>query len=298
MRREIAEGRTIMWFGEQKLHLRPVDAGQEEWFTETSSPLLAATTCASPPRKTSMPSRPTWRPAASRSSVAPGAARRRAGHDDLGLDCRDPDGSLIEIVDLPLRRAQACSGRSAGYRPRKRSRASAYGSIHSGRGSIVRVTFTQADTACARVVPYAGGHAAEQRGAVGGALVDHGRLERASRAPTRRSRSHSSRARAAARDAPHARAPAELLDEVERVAQAEGHALEHRPRQGAAVVAQAEAREGAARPRVGVRRALAGQVGREEQPLDPRLPFGRAARGARRRCPRPSRAATAATRPR
>src|SRR4051794_40329210 len=33
MRREIAEGRTIMWFGEQKLHLRPVDAGQEEWFT-------------------------------------------------------------------------------------------------------------------------------------------------------------------------------------------------------------------------------------------------------------------------
>src|SRR5689334_13288825 len=33
MRREIAEGRTIMWFGGQKLHLRPIDTGQEEWFT-------------------------------------------------------------------------------------------------------------------------------------------------------------------------------------------------------------------------------------------------------------------------
>ena len=57
----------------------------------------------------------------------------------------------------------------------------------------------------------------------------------------------------------------------------EGHALEHRPRQGAAVVAQAEPGEGAAGARVGVRRALAGQVGREEQPLDPRLPLRRAA---------------------
>src|SRR3954452_983881 len=33
MRREVARGRTILWFGQQKLHLRPLAATQEEWFT-------------------------------------------------------------------------------------------------------------------------------------------------------------------------------------------------------------------------------------------------------------------------
>ena len=33
MRPEVANRRMILWFGEQKLHVRPVDASQEEWFT-------------------------------------------------------------------------------------------------------------------------------------------------------------------------------------------------------------------------------------------------------------------------
>src|SRR3954447_13871754 len=33
MRREVARGRTILWFGEQKMHVRPLTASQEEWFT-------------------------------------------------------------------------------------------------------------------------------------------------------------------------------------------------------------------------------------------------------------------------
>ena len=148
----------------------------------------------------------------------------------------------------------------------------------------MRVTCTHAVTASRASSQTPGGHPAEQRRAVGGALVDHGRLERH---PEHRGDDLQPqlRARAAARDAPHARAPAELLDEVQRVAQREGHALEHRAREGAAVVAQAEPGERAARGRVGVRRALARQVGREEQPLDPGLPVRRAAEQLVVRCP-------------
>ena len=70
-------------------------------------------------------------------------------------------------------------------------------------------------------------------------------------------RSQSSLARAAARDAPDLGLHAELAQQLERVAQPVGDALEHRAPERAAVVAKREAGEGAACVRVGVRRALA-----------------------------------------
>ena len=81
-----------------------------------------------------------------------------------------------------------------------------------------------------------------------------------------------SRARAATRDARHARLDAERAQQVERVAQAERDALEDRADEGATVVAQLEADERAARVRVGVRRPLAGEVRQEQEAVDTRLP--------------------------
>ena len=60
-----------------------------------------------------------------------------------------------------------------------------------------------------------------------------------------------------------------LDHEVQPVAQAERHALEDRPRQVAPVVGEGQADERAARERIGVRRALAGEVGEEEEPVAP-----------------------------
>ena len=100
-------------------------------------------------------------------------------------------------------------------------------------------------------------------------------------------------ARAAAR---HAAALA-AADEVERVAQAARDALEHGAHERAAVVADLEAGERAARVGVGVRRPLAGQVREERQALDARLPRSPPPRPAPRTRRRRRPAATPASRP-
>ncbi len=86
-------------------------------------------------------------------------------------------------------------------------------------------------------------------------------------------RSHSPRA-----PPPEARARSHgppSSDELERVAQAERNALEHRPDECAAVVTKLETREGRARRRVCMRRPLPREVGSEEKPVDAGAPgFG------------------------
>ena len=70
---------------------------------------------------------------------------------------------------------------------------------------------------------------------------------------------------------------AEPAEELERVAQPVRDALEDRSHQGPAVVPQRKPDERAARIWIRVRRPLAGEVGREEQPLRsgrPRLGLG------------------------
>ena len=95
MRREIAEGRTIMWFGEQKLHLRPVDAGQEEWFTghhpaPGSDDLCFATEVDVDAIAVHL--------ASCGVEVEVGPVQRAGARGTMNsVYCRDPDGSLIEI---------------------------------------------------------------------------------------------------------------------------------------------------------------------------------------------------------
>jgi catechol 2,3-dioxygenase-like lactoylglutathione lyase family enzyme len=95
MRREIAEGRTIMWFGEQKLHLRPVDAGQEEWFTGRhpapgSDDLCFATEVDIDDIAVHL--------ASCGVEVEVGPVQRAGARGTMtSVYCRDPDGSLIEI---------------------------------------------------------------------------------------------------------------------------------------------------------------------------------------------------------
>jgi catechol 2,3-dioxygenase-like lactoylglutathione lyase family enzyme len=95
MRREIAEGRTIMWFGEQKLHLRPVDAGQEEWFTghhpaPGSDDLCFATEEDIDAIAVHL--------ASCGVEVEVGPVQRAGARGTMtSVYCRDPDGSLIEI---------------------------------------------------------------------------------------------------------------------------------------------------------------------------------------------------------
>lgn len=33
MRKEVIDGRTVLWFGDHKLHIRPMSASQDEWFS-------------------------------------------------------------------------------------------------------------------------------------------------------------------------------------------------------------------------------------------------------------------------
>jgi catechol 2,3-dioxygenase-like lactoylglutathione lyase family enzyme len=96
MRREIADGRTIMWFGEQKLHLRPVDAGQAEWFTGRhpapgSGDLCFATDADVDAIAAQLAS------CGVAIEVGP-VARAGARGAMTSVYCRDPDGSLIEIA--------------------------------------------------------------------------------------------------------------------------------------------------------------------------------------------------------
>src|SRR5262249_21729903 len=126
------------------------------------------------------------------------------------------------------------------------------------------------DTARDRVVgvrEHARADADEEGGAERGALLGGGRLERQLE---RRGEDAEPQlaACAASQDASAFGIGAELAQELERVAQPVGDALQHRAPQRAAVVAYRDAREGAARVRVRMGRALAGEIRREGEPLD------------------------------
>ena len=123
------------------------------------------------------------------------------------------------------------------------------------------------------VGPDAGRNTAEKRGAEGGAGVDRDALER--QLEDRGDDPQPLLAAGAAAGDPSAlRRGADLAEQVERVAEPERDALEHRPDEGAAIVAQPESDEGTAGIGVGVRGALAGEVGQEQQALAPRRPGG------------------------
>src|SRR5262249_13453030 len=123
----------------------------------------------------------------------------------------------------------------------------------------------------------AAGDTAEERSAKGGTLLGGGQLERD--AENRRDDPQPEPSpRAAAGDAPDRRLDTERAQELERVAQPERDPLQHRAAEGAPVVAEAEAGEGATRVWGGVRRALAREVRAEREALGAGRPApGRAA---------------------
>jgi len=120
---------------------------------------------------------------------------------------------------------------------------------------------------------HAGRDAAEQRGTVGRAGIHERALEwhvedrREDLEPELAARSTTGHARMGW-------CTAQLADELEAFTQAEGDPLEHRAHERAAIVAQAQPDEGAARVGVGMGGPLAGEIGREAQSLGTRLPGG------------------------
>jgi catechol 2,3-dioxygenase-like lactoylglutathione lyase family enzyme len=95
MRREIADGRTIMWFGEQKLHLRPVGVGQAEWFTAQNPATGSDDLCFATDEDVDAI---TSHLASSGVAIEVGPVERAGARGAMtSVYCRDPDGSLIEI---------------------------------------------------------------------------------------------------------------------------------------------------------------------------------------------------------
>jgi catechol 2,3-dioxygenase-like lactoylglutathione lyase family enzyme len=96
MRREIARGRTIMWFGEQKLHLRPIDAGQEEWFTARRPAPGSDDLCFAADTDLAVIAEHL---ATCGVEIEVGPVQRAGARGAMtSVYCRDPDGSLIEIA--------------------------------------------------------------------------------------------------------------------------------------------------------------------------------------------------------
>jgi catechol 2,3-dioxygenase-like lactoylglutathione lyase family enzyme len=95
MRREIAEGRTIMWFGGQKLHLRPIEAGQEEWFTSRHPAPGSDDLCFAADADLADI---TAHLATCGVEIEVGPVQRAGARGVMtSVYCRDPNGSLIEI---------------------------------------------------------------------------------------------------------------------------------------------------------------------------------------------------------
>ena len=121
------------------------------------------------------------------------------------------------------------------------------------------------------VAEHAAGDAAEERGAVGRALVRRRRLQRQAE-HGRDDTQPDVAAGSAARDSRVGGLDSEPAQELERVPQPERDALEHRTDEGSAVVVHREADERAAGVRIGVRRALSREVRKEEETVRPGVP--------------------------
>lgn len=95
MRREIAGGRTILWFGGQKLHLRPVGASQAEWFTGRCPMAGSDDLCFAVDEDLEAI---TAHLADCGVDIEVGPVERAGAQGTMtSVYCRDPDGSLVEI---------------------------------------------------------------------------------------------------------------------------------------------------------------------------------------------------------
>ena len=85
-----------MWFGEEKLHLRQVDAGQGEWFTGHHPTPGSDDLCFATERDVDAIAAHL---ACCGVEVELGPVQRAGARGAMtSVYCRDPDGSLIEIA--------------------------------------------------------------------------------------------------------------------------------------------------------------------------------------------------------
>jgi catechol 2,3-dioxygenase-like lactoylglutathione lyase family enzyme len=95
MRLEIVKGRTVLWFGRQKIHLRPIFSSQDEWFTAAHAAAGSDDLCFA---TTSRIEQILEHLKSCEVKIEVGPVERDGA---LGLMtsvyCRDPDGSLVEI---------------------------------------------------------------------------------------------------------------------------------------------------------------------------------------------------------
>ena len=99
MRHEVVDGRDVLWFGDQKIHLRPLSASQDDWFTGRNPAAGSADLCFSTPATVEEIQRHL---ADSGVEVELGPIQRAGARGAMtSLYCRDPDGSLIEISHYP-----------------------------------------------------------------------------------------------------------------------------------------------------------------------------------------------------
>ena len=192
---------------------------------------------------------------------------------------------------VAIRRAEADTERGSARNPRRTRRAtSSFGSTRLGDANAGCHSFV-------RVGEDAAAHTAEQRGAVGGALVDRGPLERDAEHGGD-DLVHSSLRAPPPEMRPTLASKPRLAHQLQRVAQPVGDAFEHGAGERAAVVAQRQPGERAARVRIGVWRPLAGRGTAGRAGLRRPAPSARPLDERRRTRRRRRRAATAASRPR
>ena len=95
MRREVVDGRTVLWFGEQKLHVRPIAASQEAWFTGRHPAPGSDDLCFAAEADLDAI---TAHLATCDVDIEVGPVERAGARGAMtSVYCRDPDGSLIEI---------------------------------------------------------------------------------------------------------------------------------------------------------------------------------------------------------
>lgn len=95
MRKEVIDGRMVLWFGDHKLHIRPVEASQDEWMTAAHPAAGGEDLCFS----TSSPIEEIIiHMGALGILIVEGPILRAGARGEMtSVYCRDPDGSLIEI---------------------------------------------------------------------------------------------------------------------------------------------------------------------------------------------------------
>lgn len=95
MRKEVVNGRMVLWFGDHKLHIRPAEASQDEWMTAVHPAAGGEDLCFS---TTSSTDEIVVHMEALGIPIVEGPILRAGARGDMtSVYCRDPDGSLIEI---------------------------------------------------------------------------------------------------------------------------------------------------------------------------------------------------------